>query len=156
MLYLYLLLLIVGIVFVVVNITKIGKAKGGGLTYKPAAVVTPAEMAFYRCLLQAVAGRYLVWSKLGLWAVVRNEQREGRNKISQKHLDFVLLNPDTLAVCCVIELDDASHNSESAKKRDSEKDAILQSAGIPIIRIKAQRNYKIDQIRNSLDSISIP
>lgn len=41
----------------------------------------------------------------------------------------------------VIELDDASHEEEARRDRDTFVDAALTAAGLPILHIPAQRTY---------------
>ncbi|MEM1098698.1 MAG: DUF2726 domain-containing protein [Planctomycetota bacterium] len=41
----------------------------------------------------------------------------------------------------VIELDDASHDRESAQARDAVKDRALDAAGLPPLRVPARRSY---------------
>ncbi len=52
------------------------------------------------------------------------------------YLDFVLSDPESLAVVLAIELDDKSHWSTEARKRDLFKDSALASAGVPQLRVK--------------------
>ncbi|EOX3447474.1 DUF2726 domain-containing protein [Vibrio cholerae] len=88
------------------------------------------------------------------------------NKVSRKHVDFVLIEKATSKIVCAIELDDKSHNSYGAMKRDREKDHALVSAGIPINRIAGTRNYskQIDDLlgsriaapRKSVEESAIP
>ena len=47
--------------------------------------------------------------------------------------DFVVCSKDSI-VLAVIELDDTSHEKQSAKIRDAKKDRALTSAGIRILR----------------------
>ncbi|EGR0468572.1 DUF2726 domain-containing protein [Vibrio cholerae] len=74
------------------------------------------------------------------------------NKVSRKHVDFVLIEKATSKIVCAIELDDKSHNSYGAMKRDREKDHALVSAGISLHRIAATRNYS-KQINERLGAI---
>lgn len=63
------------------------------------------------------------------------------NRICSKHIDFILIDPKTSKIVCAVELDDKSHNSRAAMKRDSFKDAVLQQCAIPLIRIRAAKDY---------------
>ena len=125
-----------------------------GYNYSRQSILTPAEERFYRILLGCLPSGVLVWCKLGLWAIVKNEQKEGRGKIAQKHLDFVIVKANDLSVIAVIELDDKSHETESARKRDNEKDGILSDAGIPIIRIKVQKEYNREEITKKIQELA--
>lgn len=73
------------------------------------------------------------------------------NRIIRKHCDFVLLDTSGLTVA-VIELDDSSHNSASAKTRDDIKDKVLADAGVPLLRTR----YITEDIYNRLMEIVSP
>ena len=60
---------------------------------------------------------------------------------SVMHRDFVLVDPRSFAPMLVVELEDRSHGSASARERDVCKDAALASAGVPILRVKAVARY---------------
>jgi len=57
------------------------------------------------------------------------------HKIAQKHVDFVIFDKD-LYVLFAIELDDSTHETKDAKKRDHLKDKAFAAAGIPLKRIR--------------------
>ncbi len=57
------------------------------------------------------------------------------NKVMKKHFDFVLTNKEH-DVVLVIELDDSSHNSQSALDRDAVKNTILKDVHIPLLRTR--------------------
>src|SRR5262249_39435320 len=113
---------------------------------------------FYRVLLQAVAGQFVIMSKVRLSDLVDVRAR-GRvwsasfNRICRKHVDFVLLDPRTLTIQLVIELDDRSHDLERRTDRDGFVNEVLHEAGIPILRIRAAPGYVVttlaDQIHNT-------
>jgi hypothetical protein len=101
---------------------------------------SPAERSFFGVLEQAVAGSYRVLGKVRLGDLVQpakglsTGKRTGAwNRIHQKHVDFVLCQPDTLAVAGVVELDDASHRRKDRAERDEFVDKALSTAGIPIV-----------------------
>jgi len=58
-----------------------------------------------------------------------------------QRLGFLLCTRDKLSPVLVIELDDASHEEESRRDRDTFVDAALTAAGLPILHIPAQRSY---------------
>ena len=67
-------------------------------------------------------------------------------------MDFVICNREDSSIVACIELDDSSHNSKSARKRDGEKNRALTDANIALFRVKTSRDYseKIHQIMNFL------
>lgn len=58
------------------------------------------------------------------------------SKIKAKHVDFVLANPSNLAVKCVIELDDSSHENIDRQQRDFFLDKVCETIKLPLIRCK--------------------
>lgn len=61
-----------------------------------------------------------------------------RNRINQKHVDFVLVEPESLRVMLAIELDDATHRRRDRAARDELVDRALESAGVPLLRWPAR------------------
>lgn len=53
----------------------------------------------------------------------------------------------------VIELDDRTHETEHAQKRDAFVDQALEDAQIPILRIRAQRAYDVQELRDAIRRI---
>ena len=69
------------------------------------------------------------------------EKAKYRGYIKSRHVDFILCDND-LNILAAIELDDYSHNYESAKKTDEFKDNLFKQIGIPLNRIKVASDYK--------------
>jgi hypothetical protein len=123
---------------------------------KVRSLLTPTEISFYRVLQQAVSNDLQVCPKVRLADVVVVRKGTERyytyfNPIAKKHLDFVLCDPQNFAPLLVIELDDASHSGEAAKGRDVAKDQALRAAKVPILRVRAGRNYQLAELRAAFD-----
>ena len=109
-------------------------------------LLSTAERSFYAVLCNVLDGQLLVFAKVRLADLVympkgtANRQAHF-NRIQSKHVDFVLCTRDKLSPVLVIELDDASHEEESRRDRDTFVDAALTAAGLPILHITAQRAY---------------
>lgn len=107
--------------------------------YAPRHLLTKREYKFY-LLLKEIADeyQYIICPKVGvkdLLAVTDKKQyMKYFHKIAQKHIDFVICDKD-LYVLFVIELDDASHETRDARKRDHLKNKAFAAAGIPLKRI---------------------
>ena len=120
-------------------------------------LLTKSEHKFFYYLMEAKPKGIAITCKPGLWAVVQNIHKEGRNKISQKHLDFALYDWKTMEVKLVIELDDPSHLREKVQQRDKTKDDILKDAGIRILRIPTSSTYDVDDLRcKILAALTVP
>jgi hypothetical protein len=117
-------------------------------------LLTPAERSFFGVLHQALAPDYHLFVKVRLADIVRPVQepsRSGRqaafNRISSKHVDFVLCDLAHLKVIGVIELDDSTHERFERGIRDSFVDSALTKAGIPVLRFSARHSYLLAEIR---------
>lgn len=67
--------------------------------------------------------------------------------------DFALCDPRTFEIVGVIELEDASHGRDSRRKHDRFVDEALTSAGVPFVRIAAQRSYVPAEIRERISAL---
>ena len=76
------------------------------------------------------------------------------NKIDRKHIDFVLCDPQTMAPVAAVELDDKSHQSASAQKRDADKNKACHDAGLPLLRFPARKSYDPNAIAAELTKLS--
>lgn len=103
-------------------------------------LLTKREYRFY-LLLRDVADEYhyIICPKVGvkdLLSVTDQKQyMKYFHKIAQKHVDFVICDKD-LYVLFAIELDDSTHETKDAKKRDQLKDKAFAAAGIRLKRIR--------------------
>lgn len=120
-------------------------------------LLTNAEHSFYKTLVNAKPINSVIFCKVRVADLLKPHSYKNRsewqiafNKISAKHFDFVLCNAETLDVMCVIELDDKSHNTAKVKDRDLFLDKACSGAELKLIRFKAQKNYQVDSIRNSI------
>jgi len=103
-------------------------------------LLTKREYRFY-LLLREVADEYhyIICPKVGvkdlLSVTVQKQYMKYFHKIAQKHVDFVICDKD-LYVLFAIELDDSTHETKDAKKRDHLKDKAFAAAGIRLKRIR--------------------
>ena len=141
------------------------KGKGGsvvaGVSYERRKdFLTAAERSFYGVLLQAVGNDFSVFTKVNLADVVAprlgltaSDRQRLRNKIVQKHLDFVLCDRRTLQVALVIELDDSSHALPDRKQSDDVKDVSLCQAGIKILRVPVRQSYSLSELSSLVKAL---
>ena len=122
-------------------------------------LLTPAERSFFGVLQQALPPGYLLFAKVrvaDLVRPVRNVSRSGWrsafNRITGKHVDFVLCDSASLRVIGVIELDDRTHNTFERGVRDTLVDSALSDAGIPVLRVPARQSYSPALLREQVES----
>ncbi|RYD75269.1 MAG: DUF2726 domain-containing protein [Verrucomicrobiaceae bacterium] len=122
--------------------------------YSSRSILTPSERSFFGVLEMAVGGRFHIFTKVRLADLLKVETRSGWrshfNRIASKHVDFVICEPGSLAVMCVVELDDSSHKNASSKSSDLFKDHAFASAGVRLIRISVRRGYSVSDLKEQL------
>lgn len=137
-----------------------GGASGGGDGPWPyrrkKELLSRAEFSFFR-VLQSVASdnEWVVCPKVNLGDLITpiagtEKWQTWRNKIDRKHADFVLCDAENMQPVMVVELDDKSHGSAKAQKRDADKDRALGAAGLPIVRIAAAKGYELAAVQDQL------
>ena len=115
-------------------------------------LLTKNEYYFYK-ELKKIADKYnlVVQSKIRFADIVqvKNSEIDSKSewysnfgKIKSKHIDFALANPENLYVLLIIELDDNSHNTEAAKKKDEFLNSVLEKCGYQIIRTRGPHNVE--------------
>ncbi len=107
--------------------------------------LSAAELSFYRALSAAVGTQAHICPKVNLadiFFVARpNENQGARGRISQKHVDFLLCDSQSMKPLVGIELDDSSHARADRQERDAFVDGVFSAAGLPLVRISAAASY---------------
>ncbi len=158
-----LLVIAIGVMLILAQQKRAGGgASTLGYRRKPY-LLSKAERSFYGVLTQAVGDKALIFSKVRVADVLapqkglnRSSWQQAFNKISAKHVDFLLCDPQDCAVKLAIELDDASHGSAKRQKRDAFLEQACKSAGLPLIRIRAARGYGVVDIRQQVEAMLFP
>jgi very-short-patch-repair endonuclease len=123
-------------------------------------LLTKAERSFFGVLHQAVENKYYVSSKVRLADILKtapgldgSKRQSAQNRINSKHVDFVLCDPNDLAICFVIELDDSSHEKMQRQERDDFVNKALEAAKIPIIHFPVRQAYNLNEIKQLIPTI---
>lgn len=120
-------------------------------------LLTRAELAFFRVLEDSLreSGWFLA-IKPRLADLVQVDSNEefwkAFRQISQKHVDFAILDRQQMRILAVVELDDRTHREAHRRRRDTFVDQVLSEAGIPIIHQPWQRHYSSEDLRKALDA----
>ncbi len=104
---------------------------------------TRSENDFFGLLQRTLEGRsVIVFPKVRVADVLEStsNDRAGFNRISQKHVDYLLVSLPNFQPIMAIELDGKSHGSEKQQKRDAVKDQAFKSAGVPLVRVPVSRD----------------
>ena len=126
---------------------KDGDQKKEIFPYEAVNLMTKTERHFFDTLWKTASAQFHIFTKMKLIEIIRvipksENYMSFKGKIQQSHVDFVLCDKDTLRTVVIIELDDKSHESEKARKRDEFKNKALEAANIPLVRIEASRSYE--------------
>ena len=112
--------------------------------------LSPAEASLFRLLSSHLHGRANVFPKVRLadvFFVARpNENRGFINRVSQRHVDFLICDAVSLRPIAGIELDDASHGRPDRQESDRFLNSVFSSAGVPLVRIPVQVGYTAEEI----------
>lgn len=119
---------------------------------------SPAEQAFYAALQQVIDHDFFIVNgktRLADLIQVDKQLRDENwwvqfNRISRKHVDFVLLEKFTSRFIGVIELDDSSHQLPDRQERDRFVDSALEGASIPILHYPCKQDYILSDIEKAL------
>ena len=116
-------------------------------------VLTAAELDFYRMLRQVVGQQAMICPKVRMLDIIRahHEYPERYNaKLMSKHLDFLLCEPEAMHPLVGIELDDSSHQRPDRQARDEFVDKAFVAARLPLLHIKFQPQYSLEELRRQL------
>ena len=123
-------------------------------------LLTASEAAFYSALLLAAGRRYVVFAKVRLadlcqdldrWADIR-----AFNKVSSKHVDFVLCDATTFQPVLAVELDDRSHLRADRRSRDAFVDGIFRTMGLGVYRQWVRHSYDPAAIARGIEDALTP
>ncbi len=117
-------------------------------------ILTAAENRFYLALLKAIDNRAVIIPKVGLQDVFAITDREhymtARNRISTRHIDFLICEVNTLRPLFGVELDDSSHNKAETQKHDMFKNQVFETAHLALVRVAVKQNYNVDELKTVL------
>ncbi len=118
---------------------------------------TKSESVFYKQLLGALHGQpFAIFPKVrlsDLFHIASNENSlKARNKLSQKHVDYVIVVLPACQPVLAIELDGPSHDSPKQRTRDADKDAAFESAGMALLRVRTDEKPNLEGLRAVLST----
>lgn len=112
-------------------------------------LLTKAELELLAILRAALPSR-LIGCQVSMGALLQPRRGIGRraaslarNKISQKVVDFAVIDPATGVVEALIELDDSTHDA----RRDAARDRLLAQGRYRVIRIPSKPRPTPDVVR---------
>lgn len=121
-------------------------------------IMTPTEGLFFERLTNMAGDRFFIMPQAHLSTFIDHKVRNGQSwkaafsVINAKSVDFLLVEKLTLKPFLAIELDDNTHKREDRVLRDARVKAIIEGAGIPLVRF-ANINISDDEIFDTIDQI---
>jgi hypothetical protein len=118
-------------------------------------LLSAAERSLFGVLEQATQGEYHIFAKVrvaDLLSVQKGAaERQGHmNRITAKHVDFLLCDRAAVAPVLAIELDDSSHDAADRQKRDVFLDDAFAAAGLPLLHVRANRSYDVADLTRQI------
>jgi hypothetical protein len=107
-------------------------------------LLSAAEFSFYKVLEDAVKNKLKIQCKVRLADIFYTSYGTNIyhfNRITGKHVDFLLCDMQTMRPILGIELDDSSHSQPDRKARDIFVDEVFKVAQLPLLHIQAKRAY---------------
>ena len=110
-------------------------------------ILTAAEQSFFQVLRRSLPEEQIACPKVSLkdlFVVSTNDARQRvhwRNRIDQKHIDFLVCDARTLEPLAGIELDDSSHARASRQQRDDFVNRVFGASQLPLLRIPVRQGY---------------
>jgi hypothetical protein len=157
-----LIALVLAFLVILVARTRLqGSSKQVGFPYVPAkALFSVAERKFLGQLEIAVGPQFRVFGKVRIADVAmvrpglsRSVRQGALNKIAAKHFDFVVCRLADLAVVCAVELNDSSHGSERAQRRDAFVAQVCQTIGLRLWTVTAAATYSLETLSGQFQSL---
>lgn len=124
--------------------------------FRPRPLLTKAEISFLEALEKVVPPQIRIYAQVPVIVLVDvvaddfSTRTSNSNRIDKKRVDFVLVDPQTMVVRKVVELDDRSHDRPDRQNRDELVDDVLGRAGIPVVHCKAQATYDLATLRETI------
>ena len=118
--------------------------------------LSPAEHRFFQVLLRAVTPWAVVCPKVRLGDIFlaqtpdRSAWLRARNRIEQKHVDFLLCDPQSMRPLLAVELNDRSHERADRKKRDRFVLGVFDAVSLPLVGIRVQGQYDVAELARFL------
>lgn len=121
---------------------------------------TKTEWRFATVLKEAISDDFLLMAKVRIADLLKVESHKNIKRsawmgqfarISSKHIDFVLVCPQSGRICCCLELDDASHQRKDRIERDVFVNGAFKQAGVPLLRIPTEKVYDSGDLRKQIN-----
>lgn len=132
--------------------------KSGSPYQLRASILTPTETRFWKTLQSCLPPNTILAIKPRLADIFetipcknRSRWQTNFNKISAKHVDFLLISTEGKPLLA-FELDDPSHRRTDRIARDKFVEGIFQKCGMPLLRIPTKKSYPVGVLKTQIQS----
>jgi hypothetical protein len=114
---------------------------------------TKSEQEFYKILNSHLdAHKYTIFTKVRLADFVEvipetSDKYKWLNKITKKHVDFLIWDLVESKIVLAIELDGKSHNGSATTKSDVFKDEMYETVGLRLERVRVGSSFEEEAVR---------
>ncbi len=120
-------------------------------------LLTATENTFYKALKNITQNRIEIHCKVRLGDVFFTPnyyQNVGHaNRINQKHIDFLICEPNTMKPILGIELDDSTHKRANRQERDKFIDDVFKATDLPLLRVHAKQAYNSQELITQISEV---
>ena len=134
-----------------------GRAATAGEYYLRKSLFTPAERSFLGVFQVVIPQGVSLECKVRLADIFgikkgleRADRQRALNRISSKHVDFLLVQESDGRPLLGIELDDSSHDEDDRIARDKFVDSVFVSGGLPILHFEVKQAYDQNEVRRRI------
>lgn len=124
--------------------------------FAPRPILTPNEVEFFHRLSHALPS-YLILPQVAMSALIRPNLHENDpnyigtfRRYSQKVVDYVVCERETINPVVIIELDDSTHDNIA----DHIRDTMLNSAGYSVIRWDSRSKPSTREIQDAIAALA--
>jgi hypothetical protein len=141
------------------------RQKNIGFPYsRGSGLFSDVERSFLEVLEQAVGEQYRVFGKVRVADIIDVQpslkdtlKQIAFDRITSRHFDFVVCNKASLAVVCIVELENRTQQRKSREERDTFLMSVCDSVSLPLLRMPEKNIYPIASVRTSfLAALGIP
>ena len=127
---------------------------------RPQIVLTKAERLFCNVLEKAVGDTGVIFAKVPVANVLASAEEQGQqqkriaeDELADECFDFVVCLADGSATKLAIQLCDAANASPNQQALDQSLLNACESAGLPLLRVRAARGYAIGNLKEQLSAV---
>ncbi len=150
------LLALIVVFAILLKLLALSRSKKIAYPYELQPILTSAECKFRTALLECLPDYAVLQCKVRLADFLKvvakgSEWRSSFNRVSQKHVDFLVTDAVGLPLVA-IELDDSTHRRvQRTILSDDFKNKALDAAGLPLIRVPVRRQYDSKLLTQLID-----